>query len=139
MNRETDRFVQDFIQAWNNHDIEAATALCTADYTGMDIGESSSHHGPQGLSLSMTRYLSAFPDLLLSPLEIIAEGDRVALRWIARGTQQGWLMNIPPTGRSVTVTGTWFLQLSDGKIQRGTSIWDVAGLLRMIGLLPELA
>jgi hypothetical protein len=47
-------------------------------------------------------------------------------------------MNIPPTGRNVEVLGTSVLTVGDGKIARGLYIWDVAGLLRSIGLLPEL-
>jgi len=47
-------------------------------------------------------------------------------------------MNIPPTGRAVAVRGTSVLTVEDGKIKRAFRIWDVAGLLRSIGLLPEL-
>jgi hypothetical protein len=47
-------------------------------------------------------------------------------------------MHIPPTGRFATVRGVSILTFMDGKIYRGQYMWDVAGLLRAIGLLPEL-
>jgi hypothetical protein len=47
-------------------------------------------------------------------------------------------MNIQATGRSVAMRGMSLLTLEDGKIKCGLYIWDVAGLLRSIGLLPEL-
>ena len=47
------------------------------------------------------------------------------------------LMNIPPTGKSVSFMGSTFLTLQDGKIIRSRRIWDVATALRYIGLLPE--
>jgi hypothetical protein len=47
-------------------------------------------------------------------------------------------MRIPPTGRSIAVRGTSVLTVESGKIIRGLYVWDVAGLLRSIGLLPEL-
>jgi hypothetical protein len=47
-------------------------------------------------------------------------------------------MNIPPTGRPVLARGTSILCLNDGLIQHGTRIWDLAGLLRGMGLLTEL-
>jgi hypothetical protein len=47
-------------------------------------------------------------------------------------------MKIPATGRKVVVQGMSMLTLRDGKITRGLHVWDVAGLLRAMGLLPVL-
>lgn len=47
-------------------------------------------------------------------------------------------MHIPPTDRTIEVLGTTFLTIAHGKITREMHIWDVAGLLRDIGLLPDL-
>jgi steroid delta-isomerase-like uncharacterized protein len=62
----------------------------------------------------------------------------MVMAWIARGTQQGTLMNIPPTGRAVEVQGMTLFTVQDGQIARSQSVWDLAGMLRAIGLLPEL-
>jgi predicted ester cyclase len=58
--------------------------------------------------------------------------------WNVRGTHQGTLMNIPPTGRQISVRGVSLLTIENAKVRRATYIWDVAGLLRAVGLLPEL-
>jgi hypothetical protein len=47
-------------------------------------------------------------------------------------------MNIPPTGRQVQVRGVSIIEVKDGLIVRGQYIWDLAGMLRHMGLLPEL-
>jgi hypothetical protein len=47
-------------------------------------------------------------------------------------------MRIPPTGCDIAVRGISVLTVENGKVTRGLYIWDVAGLLRSIGLLPEL-
>ena len=47
-------------------------------------------------------------------------------------------MRIPPTGREVAVRGVSILTIADGKVTHGETIWDTAGLLRALGLLPEL-
>ena len=47
-------------------------------------------------------------------------------------------MHIPPTGRRVTVRGVTLLTIDGDSVRRSESLWDVAGLLRAIGLLPEL-
>jgi hypothetical protein len=48
-------------------------------------------------------------------------------------------MNIPPTGRAIVLHGVSLLTVSSGKITRASYLWDVAGLLRCLGLLPELS
>ena len=48
-------------------------------------------------------------------------------------------MHIPPTGLRVSVLGTSLVALHGGKIRRALRIWDLAGLLRDLKLLPELA
>ena len=47
-------------------------------------------------------------------------------------------MNIPPTGRAVRIRGVSLLTVADGRLKRARRIWDLAGLLRSFGLLPEL-
>ena len=47
-------------------------------------------------------------------------------------------MHIPPTGRKIAVRGISVLTIENEKITSGLYVWDAAGLLRAIGLLPEL-
>ena len=61
-----------------------------------------------------------------------------AIVWMAEGTHQGTIMNIPPTGHRVVVRGVSIIDVEDGLIVRGQYIWDLAGMLRHLGLLPEL-
>jgi steroid delta-isomerase-like uncharacterized protein len=83
-------------------------------------------------------YLDAFPGLHVTQETALVNGDQVALSWLAQGFHEGPLMNIPATGRGVTVRGMSFLTLQDNKIRRVVNVWDVAGMLRALGLLPEL-
>jgi steroid delta-isomerase-like uncharacterized protein len=86
----------------------------------------------------LARYFAALPDVRFTLEDVISEGDRMCLIWTARGTHLGALMNIPPSGRAITVRGVSIFRLQDGQITQAEYIWDVAGLLRHIGLLPEL-
>jgi len=47
-------------------------------------------------------------------------------------------MNIPATGRTVAVLGATFLTVRDGLIAGSETVWDIAGFLRSVGLLPDL-
>ncbi|HEV8194584.1 MAG TPA: ester cyclase [Ktedonobacterales bacterium] len=123
--------------AWNEHDLNALSALYASEYEGQDVASAGANLGQQGVSAAIARYFEAFPDLQFSA-ETVIEGNRAAVAWQATGTHSGVFMHIPPTGRKVSVRGSAFFTIEGGKITRGMHVWDVAGLLRAIGLLPEL-
>lgn len=135
---ETIQFVEDLLDAWNAHDVERIKAFYAPEYEGVDVGQAAPQHGPQGICQSVLSYLQAFPDLRFLEEETIVQDNHVVLVWTARGTHEGKLMRIPPTGREIAVRGVSLLTVKNGRIVRGLYIWDVAGLLRAIGLLPEL-
>jgi steroid delta-isomerase-like uncharacterized protein len=95
--------------------------------------------GPDPVRRTLLYYLRAFPDLQVTLDDALVNGERVAMYWTWTGTHRGTFMNIPATGHRVTVRGTSLVTLKDGKIQRALRIWDLAGLLRDLKLLPELA
>jgi steroid delta-isomerase-like uncharacterized protein len=135
---ETLRLVRDLVAAWNARDLELIQSFYAPQYEGVDVGQAEPQRGPQDVSRLVRRYLRAFPDLRFVDEEVVVQGNRAALVWTAHGTHAGELMRIPPTGRSIAVRGTSVLTVESGKIIRGLYVWDVAGLLRSIGLLPEL-
>ncbi len=126
------------IDAWNAHDGERLVEYFAPDYIGFDVAQAAPVYGQEGVYGSFQRYLSAFPDIRFTPDQIVIENDQVTMAWTASGTHQGKFMHIPPTGRFATVKGVSILTFSGNKIVRGQYIWDVAGLLRALGLLPEL-
>lgn len=137
----TVQLLEELLGAWNDHDADRVAAFYASGFEGIDVGEAAPQRGPDGVRASFARYLRAFPDLRLHGDEILVDGDRVALFWTARGTHLGVLMSIPATGRQVVVRGASLLTLDpgSGKIVRARYIWDVAGLLRHLGLLPDLS
>ncbi|MDQ5852831.1 MAG: ester cyclase [Chloroflexota bacterium] len=127
----------DLLDAWNSHDIERVASFYAPDYVGVDIGQARPQYGPAERCRVLASYVRAFPDLHFTG-ETIIEDNRIALVWTMRGTHRGSLMRIPPTGRTIEVRGVSLLTVEDGKVKRGLNIWDMAGLLRGLGLLPEL-
>jgi steroid delta-isomerase-like uncharacterized protein len=135
---EVVQLVRNLLEAWNAHDIERIETFYAPEYEGVDVGQAEPQRGPQSVSRYVERYLQAFPDLHFVEEDIVVQDNRAVLVWKAHGTHKGKLMNIPPTGRNVAVRGTSVLTVGDGRVARGLYIWDVAGLLRSIGLLPDL-
>ena len=133
-----DGLIRDLLDAWNTHDVGRIEAFYAPEYEGVDVGEAEPQRGPQGISRAVGRYLQAFPDLRFVGEDVVVQGDRAVLVWTAHGTHGGKLMSIPPTGRKIAVRGISVLTIEKGKITCGLYVWDAAGLLRAIGLLPEL-
>ena len=67
---------------------------------------------------------------------MIAEGERVAVRWTLRGTHQGGFMSLPPPGKKVTMSGITIYRLSGGRIAEARSNFDQLGVLQQAGVIP---
>jgi steroid delta-isomerase-like uncharacterized protein len=80
---------------------------------------------------------SAFPDLHHDILDIVAEGDKVAVRYSIIGTHKGELQGIPPTGKEVSFGAMDFITLMDGKVAEEWEIADTMGLMQQIGAIPS--
>jgi len=133
-----EKIIYHLVDACNSHDAEGVAALYSEDYVGQDVAESHLQYGQPGIRHSVGLYLSAFPDVKLTAEEIIRQDGRAALVWSARGTHLGPLLNIPATGRLVVIRGVSVLTIVNNKISRALYVWDLAGLLRELALLPEL-
>ncbi len=81
-------------------------------------------------------FFAAFPDARHELEEMIAETDQVATRFTFRGTHQGDLMGIPPTGKQVTVSGIALDRIASGKIVERRIESDQLGLLQQLGAIP---
>ena len=79
---------------------------------------------------------TAFPDLQLTLDEVIAEGDRVVVRWTMRGTHLGEMRGgIAPTSKPFTVTGTTTNRVVGGQIAEAWGNIDLLGLMLQLGLV----
>ncbi len=91
--------------------------------------------GVAGLKQMATKYRRGFPDLQCTVEEQIAEGDKVVTRWISKGTHEGELEGIGPTGKTMCIRGISIDRFENGKIVESWINWDAAGLLRQLGAL----
>jgi steroid delta-isomerase-like uncharacterized protein len=80
---------------------------------------------------------TGFPDIQFSIEQLIAEADRVAIRWTWQATHTGAFRGIPPTGKHVTNSGIAIYQLADHKIVRNWVETDRLGALQQLGTIPR--
>jgi steroid delta-isomerase-like uncharacterized protein len=89
--------------------------------------------------MQLAAFSQAFPDMNTTVNDIVAEGDKVVVRYTIRGTHTGDMMGVPPTGKSGEIAGITMLRLEDGKIVEEFSLADMMTLYQQLGLVPETA
>jgi len=113
--------------------------VAASDYSAHDP-TSPPVQGHEGFRQFVTVYRTAFPDLRVKVEDQIADGDRVATRWLASGTHTGPLASpggdIPPTGKRSNVTGITISRIAGGKVVEEWHNWDTLGMMQQLGLAP---
>jgi steroid delta-isomerase-like uncharacterized protein len=66
---------------------------------------------------------TAHPDLRFTIDDLIAEGDRVTIRWTLRGTNTGPMLGRPPTGQPVELAAIVIFRVADGMIAERWAGW----------------
>lgn len=127
------------VEVFQEGRLDIVDELISPSYVGYDSAMPEPVRGPSGAKESAKGYRDAFPDLKFTIDEQIAEGDSVVTRWTARGTHEGELFGISPTGKEATSTGITINRIVDGKIVEARTNWDTLGLLQQIGAVPALA
>lgn len=126
------RFVDEF---WSGGDAAAADELMSADVV--------IHEPPVGTAAGLKAFAAqirnAFPDWRSTVEEMIAEGDCVAERWTGRGTHQGDMQGIAPTGKRVAVPGVVFYRIREGRIVEFRGQFDMMSMMRQLGAIPAAA
>ncbi len=140
---ENEKIVRAFMEeAFNRGDLDAVDRHLAAD--AIDHQEPPGTDFRAHLKQVITAMRTAFPDLHFEIHQMLAEGEIVAWRSTMTGThrgpfQLGFSPRIPPTGRAVTVAHMHFVRLEDGQGKELWHVYDIAGLLRQLGAMPQPA
>jgi predicted ester cyclase len=96
-----------------------------------------------GLAGQIQAMKLSFPNNYLTIEDIVAEGDRVAVRGTITGTNSGPLVGlpafgrlenpVPPTGRAIVANAMYLFTIADGRIRSYAAELDQIGLLRQLG------
>ena len=94
--------------------------------------------GIQGMNDVITACRAAFEHLNVTIEDMVAEGDKVAARFTARGIHKGAFMGLPPTGKPITMSGIEIFRIENGKIAELWGEANLIGLMQQLGILPPL-
>jgi steroid delta-isomerase-like uncharacterized protein len=118
--------------------LEVFDEVCSPDVVSHDPAQPEDVRGIEAHKERCQGYRTAMPDLQVTVEDQIAAGDKVAIRWSARGTNDGELMGMPPTGRPMQITGNSIDRFdADGQLVETWDQWDNAGFMSQLGISPE--
>lgn len=124
-------------RVWNEGDLSYVDENVADGYVGHDPSEPEDLRGPEGFKSYVRQFRTAFPDLEVDVDEMVAEGDTVAVRYTWRGTHEGELMGVEPTGTRVEGTGMSFVGFEGEKIRGDWFLNDTLGLLQQLGVVES--
>lgn len=77
--------------------------------------------------------IARIPDFRVEILDMVAEGDRVAVRFVGRGTHAAPMFGEAPSSRAVAWLGTTIFRIAEGRIVEDWEVMDEGDLRRQIG------
>ncbi len=115
-----------FDEVWSGGRYDAVDLLLAGDHrhylSGEDVG------GPDEVKELARAMREGFPDLTFTLEDVVSSGNKVVVRWTARGTHEGAFAGQEPTGRRVEWTGMDLIRFEGGRI---VELWgnnDAMGL-----------
>lgn len=123
----------------NSRDLDSGDQYLATDVIVEAPGSNTRMNRDQGKRYTQS-FVDAFPDLHFDIKDIVAQGDKVAVTWTAKGTHKSPLTmvnggTLSPTNKTATVTGCSFYTLRNNKITRQEIYWDQVYFLTQLGVL----
>jgi steroid delta-isomerase-like uncharacterized protein len=121
-------------EVWARGNVGFAEEVFADDYVRHDLRSTRAAPGAAGQALIAEQFRRAFPDLAWRVDLLLGEGDLVAARWTASGTQSGTWGDLEPTGKRATFSGVNIFRF--GGEGRVVEIWnhrDDLGLREQLG------
>lgn len=126
------RFIAEVFVAGRQASVEE---LATDDFTPHSW--QSVEPGRENLRAAVERVSAGLSEVSMTIEDMIAEGDRVAVRLTAHAVHDGEFMGLPASGRSYTISETHIFRVRDGRVSEHWRDADMLGLLQQLGALPS--
>jgi steroid delta-isomerase-like uncharacterized protein len=133
---ENKAVVRRLLDVWEQGNIDLIDELVAPDYVNHSPATPEQPTGPEGLKGVVTMFRSAIPDLKIVVEDMIAEGDKVVLRYTLEGTHEGELFGVPPTGQRLSIKSISVERVSEGKIREHWRVTDSLDMMQQLGVIP---
>jgi steroid delta-isomerase-like uncharacterized protein len=125
-------------EVFNAGRLEAMDELVSPDLAAHDtLPPGVPERGPEPYKHTAAMFRSAFPDLHQEIEDMVAEGDKVAVRVTMTATHRGPFLGVAPTDRRVRYEGMDFFRFREGKMVEHWTATDDLGLMQQLGVVPS--
>jgi steroid delta-isomerase-like uncharacterized protein len=131
------RMVEEVICGGNLDLMGELVAPDFVNHHSIATGEASHSIGVENFRQEIMRLRSVFPDIAMTTIHLLADGDKVIEHFQVRGTHKGEFMGIPATGKKVEYSGITIGRVANGKLAERWNITDRYGLLQQLGATPS--
>jgi steroid delta-isomerase-like uncharacterized protein len=133
---ESKVIVRRFWGVWEEGNIDLVDELLAPDYVNHSPATPDQPTDPEGIKAVVGMFRGAMPDLRVIIEDMIAEGDKVVVRYTIEGTHEGELFGVPPTGQRLSIKSISVERVSDGKIREHWRITDSLDMMQQLGVIP---
>lgn len=136
---DTSSLVREIYAAYNDRQFDRAAELVTDDFVFTMVPTGQTLNGPDGMRQFLQTWATGFPESAVEITNVIAGEDWATVEYTGRGVHSGPLQTptgeIPATGRSAELQFCDVFRVRDGKLSEGRTYFDMATMMRQLGLL----
>jgi predicted ester cyclase len=121
-----------FSEVWNDRNAAKIDELRQPDATSEGLLPNEKHEGNNRFKHFHKLICSAFSDINFTVETAASQGNRLTAEWSGTMVHTGVFQDRAPTGKRVSVRGTYEGTVVDGKIANGKNTWNYADILRQI-------
>jgi steroid delta-isomerase-like uncharacterized protein len=137
MASDMEKMMNDYVAAWNAHDMERVLSFCTDDIVYEDVPIEKAWRGKKEAKDFVSSTFTNFPDFKIEVKASFGAGDGGAGEWVMSGTfANSSIPGVPATGKSFSIPGASVIEFREGKINRESMYWNMAAFLQQVGLMP---
>jgi steroid delta-isomerase-like uncharacterized protein len=132
------KVMDDYLIAWNSHDINTILSFFTDDGIYEDVAHGIVNQGKKEITGYLNTSFNDFPDLKIEVKTVFGTGVWTVFEIVTSGTHaHSSRPEVPATGKTFSVRAVSIFQLRNGKISRQSEYYNYATLLQQVGLMPE--
>jgi steroid delta-isomerase-like uncharacterized protein len=123
-------------ELWGQGNLAVADEVIAPDYVRHDAGDPFPARGPEDVKKIVGMLRGMLPDLRIDVQDVIAEDDKVVVRYTGVATDTQGYMGRPPTGKTISSPAIQIFRFEDGMIVESWAVRDDLGTLVQLGHVP---
>jgi predicted SnoaL-like aldol condensation-catalyzing enzyme len=124
-------------ELWGQGNLAVADEIVAPDYVRHDTGDPFPARGPEDVKKIVGMLRGMLPDLRIEVEDVIAEDDKVVIRYTGVATDTNGYMGEEPTGKVIRAPAIQVFRFDHGMIVESWAVRDDLGTLRQLGHMPE--